>query len=81
MGGVEGGDAIAVEGVQAAQGVHALVQYRDIGAEAHGHGQGMGTDHATAEYHHLAGSHAGDTAEQDAAAALGFFQAAGAGLD
>ncbi|MNZ44128.1 hypothetical protein D3C78_617520 [compost metagenome] len=78
---VAGGDAVAVLRIQAAQGLHVLVEDGHLGAEADGHRRGMTADHAAADDHHLARRHPRHAAEQHAPSATGLLQTMGADLD
>ena len=72
--GGEGEDAAVEDVVEVAEAVEVEVDERDFGAEAEGHLGGVGADDAAADDADVAGRDAGDSAEEDAAAALFLFQ-------
>jgi len=63
------------------QAIHVLVDHCNACSQSDGHLQGVGADHAGADHHDMRRRHARYPSEQDAHAALGFFQVRGAGLD
>eukprot|EP01137_Pigoraptor_chileana_P005243 Opistho-2@48068 len=78
---VDRADAVAEDQVELAQAVHILVQHRDPRAQAHGHLQRMGADHAAAQYHHLGRGNTWHPTQQHAHATLALLQMRGTGLD
>ena len=81
LGGVHGLERRAEAPRQPRQHLHVAIQHGHVGGHAQRHVNGVFADHAAADHHHLGRGHAGDTAQQDAAPALGAFQRRRAGLN
>jgi len=67
--------------VELAQARQRAIEDRDVGAEANRHVSRVRAGDTAADHEDVSGRHAGDAAEQLAAAAVGFLQSECAGLD